>query len=142
MEPGLVLRGVVVLVDAERLPALAADPRLGDTIARQIRAADILVLNKRDLVDAFGLAASRATLAALAPGVPMVETVAAALPEALFDLGGEAPEPGPAGILPAACRARSRTRTRSSACSTGARARSTALVSGTRSPACRPRSCG
>ena len=91
VEPGLVLRGVVVLVDAERLPALAADPRMGDTIARQIRAADILVLNKRDLVDAIGLAASHATLAALAPDVPVVDTVAAALPEALFALGGEAP---------------------------------------------------
>lgn len=92
VEPGLVLRGVVVLVDAQRLPALAADPRMGDTIARQIRAADILVLNKRDLVDAFGLAASHATLAALAPAVPVVDTVAAVLPEALFALGGEAPE--------------------------------------------------
>ena len=92
-EPSLVLRGVVVLVDAERLPALAADPRMGDTVERQIRAADILVLNKRDLVDAFGLAASRATLAALAPDVPVVDTVAAALPEALLALGGQAPEP-------------------------------------------------
>ena len=92
VEPGLVLRGVVVLADAERLPGLAADPRLGDTLARQIRAADLLVLNKRDLVDASGRAAARTTLAALAPGIPVVETVAAALPEAVFDLGGEGPE--------------------------------------------------
>ncbi|MCX4194705.1 GTP-binding protein [Methylobacterium organophilum] len=67
VEPGLVLRGVVVLADAERLPGLAADPRLGDTLARQIRAADLLVLNKRDLVDEAGRAAARDTLAALAP---------------------------------------------------------------------------
>ncbi len=101
VEPGLVLRGVVVLADAERLPGLAADPRLGDTLARQIRAADLLVLNKRDLVDASGRAAARDTLAALAPGVPVVETVAAALPAAVFDLSGAGPErvrPGSSGL--------------------------------------------
>ncbi len=101
VEPGLVLRGVVVLADAERLPGLAADPRLGDTLARQIRAADLLVLNKRDLVDASGRAAARDTLTALAPGVPVVETVAAALPAAVFDLSGAGPErvrPGSSGL--------------------------------------------
>lgn len=92
VEPGLVLRGVVVLADAERLPGLAADPRLGDTLARQIRAADLLVLNKRDLVDEAGRAAARDTLAALAPGVPVIETVAAALPASVFDLGGAGPD--------------------------------------------------
>lgn len=84
VEPGLVLHAVIVLADAERLPALVADARLGDTIARQIRAADLLVLNKCDLVDPSGLSASREVLVSLRPGVPLVETVDAALPQAIL----------------------------------------------------------
>lgn len=86
VEPGLILHGVIVLADADRLPDLIADPRLGDTVARQIRAADLLVLNKCDLVDPSALSASREVLASLRPGVPVVETVEAALPEAILAL--------------------------------------------------------
>ncbi|MHB2207793.1 CobW family GTP-binding protein [Methylobacterium sp. CM6257] len=86
VEPGLVLQGVIVLADAERLPALAADPRLGDTVARQIRAADLLVLNKCDLVDPSAMSSAREVLASLRPGVSVVETVDAALPEAVLVL--------------------------------------------------------
>ncbi|MBM3523974.1 MAG: GTP-binding protein, partial [Alphaproteobacteria bacterium] len=46
------LDGVVVLLDAETLRERAADPYLADTIERQIADADLLLLNKFDLVDA------------------------------------------------------------------------------------------
>ncbi len=86
VEPSLVLHGVIVLADAERLPTLAVDRRLDETVARQIRSADLLVLNKCDLVDPAGLAAARAVLASQRPGVPVVETVEAALPDGILAL--------------------------------------------------------
>ena len=42
---------MIVLVDASACLAQAADPLLADTLQRQLRAADLLVLNKSDLVD-------------------------------------------------------------------------------------------
>lgn len=62
---GLALDGIVVLADAETLPARAADRYLADTIARQIEAADLLLLTKLDLLSPeaaaarFGWASSR-----------------------------------------------------------------------------------
>ena len=49
-DPLLQLEGVVVLVDAGAIRETAADPLLADTVLRQLRAADLLVLNKTDLV--------------------------------------------------------------------------------------------
>lgn len=48
VDPLLTLDGVVVLVDATCVQAQAADSRLTDAIERQLRAADLLVLNKTD----------------------------------------------------------------------------------------------
>ena len=50
--PALSIDGVVVLADAETLRARAADRYMGDTIARQLAEADLVVLNKTDLVAA------------------------------------------------------------------------------------------
>lgn len=94
VEPGLVLGGVIVLADAERIAALLRDERLGDTVARQVRAADLVVLNKLDLVDGAGREAARAALLAVRPGVCIAETVQATLPE---DLIGLDPAPRPSG---------------------------------------------
>ena len=44
------IEGVVVLADAENVRAQAADRYLADTIERQLGAADLVVLNKADLV--------------------------------------------------------------------------------------------
>jgi len=58
---------VVVLVDAETVRERAADRYLGDTVTRQLAEADLVLLNKIDLVDAAGQAATRGWLAGVAP---------------------------------------------------------------------------
>ena len=47
---GLVLDAVLVLADAESLRAHAADRYVGQTVCQQLRDADLLVLNKTDLL--------------------------------------------------------------------------------------------
>ncbi len=51
LHPSLARDLVVVLADAETIRSRAADPRLEDTVMRQLVAADLLVVNKCDLVD-------------------------------------------------------------------------------------------
>ena len=86
LEPGLTRDGVVVVIDAVDVQARAADRRLGDTIGRQLAAADLLVLNKRDLIEDVQAAALHAWL----PGhAPVIEARHADVPlEALFGLPG------------------------------------------------------
>jgi G3E family GTPase len=48
--PGFALDAVVVLADAENVRERAADRYMGDTIERQLAQADLIVLNKLDLV--------------------------------------------------------------------------------------------
>ena len=43
--------GVVVVADADQVRERAADKRVGDTVLRQLQAADLIVLNKVDLAD-------------------------------------------------------------------------------------------
>lgn len=47
---GYALDGTVVLADAETVRARAADAYIGDTITRQLAAADLVILNRCDLV--------------------------------------------------------------------------------------------
>lgn len=72
-DPMLQLEGVAVLVDAAAIRDVAADPLLADTVARQLRAADLLVLNKTDLVSAQALDALRHWLHGQTGGTAMVE---------------------------------------------------------------------
>jgi G3E family GTPase len=51
LDPRLVRDGVIVVVDAGSVRERAADRRVGDTITRQLAAADLLLLNKIDLAD-------------------------------------------------------------------------------------------
>jgi G3E family GTPase len=51
LEPRLSRDGVVVVVDAASVRERAADRRLADTVLRQLASADLLVLNKVDLID-------------------------------------------------------------------------------------------
>ncbi len=86
VEPMLSLNAVIVLAEAQRLPELLKDARVGDTVATQIRAADILVLNKADLADAELLARAIAAARAIRPKLRVVETVHATLSMSLLDL--------------------------------------------------------
>lgn len=60
---------VAVVVDAER--AAAGDP-LDDTFVEQLEAADVVVLNKRDLVDEAGLARAEERVTRLTRGQPVI----------------------------------------------------------------------
>ena len=70
--PALVLDAVLVLADAETLRARAADRYVGDTVLQQLREADLLVLNKADLVAPQVLDALRQWLAAMVPSARVV----------------------------------------------------------------------
>ncbi|MFO1085423.1 MAG: GTP-binding protein [Reyranellaceae bacterium] len=84
LEPRLQRDGVIVMVDAGEVRQRAADRRVGDTITRQLAAADLLVLNKTDL--AVDRAALRGWLAAHA-SAPVLEAQHADVPiDLLFGL--------------------------------------------------------
>lgn len=70
----------VVLAAADQIEALAADRHVGDTVLRQLAAAELLVLNKRDLVSEGEARRIRAWLRELSPAARIVEAVGADLP--------------------------------------------------------------
>ena len=96
LDPRLVRDGVIVVVDAETVRQRAADRRVGDTIARQLAAADLLVLNKIDLAD--DVPALRSWLSTQSPA-PVLEAKQADVPiDVLFGLprlGGTASADAP-----------------------------------------------
>ena len=96
LDPRLVRDGVGVVVDAGSVRERAADRRVGDTIARQLAAADLLLLNKTDL--AGDVATLRRWLAAQSPA-PVIEAQHAEVPvDLLFGLprlGGPTPADAP-----------------------------------------------
>ncbi|MEN8891524.1 CobW family GTP-binding protein [Planktotalea arctica] len=59
--------GTVVLVDAETIRESAENEYIGDTITRQLADADLVVMNKADLVSAMELTALEAWLQEIAP---------------------------------------------------------------------------
>lgn len=97
MIPGFRRDAVVVVVDAETARRREADPIVGRSIVRQLRAADLVVLNKVDLVDAATLAAVRTLVGRHAPGARVVETSRARLPAALVTGAAAAAEAASAG---------------------------------------------
>ncbi len=78
--PALRLDGILALVDAEAAGRIAADPACSATFASQVGAADLVILNKTDLVDAIALANTHALVGTLAPGKPVIETTGADVP--------------------------------------------------------------
>jgi G3E family GTPase len=70
LDERLVRDGVVVVADAAEVRERAADRRVGDTVLRQLAAADLVVLNKVDLAD--DLETMRGWLATHSPA-PMLE---------------------------------------------------------------------
>ena len=96
LEPRLTRNGVIVVVDAAEVQGRAADRRVGDTIQRQLKAADLLLLNKIDLAsDLPGLRAWLGTQSA----APVLEARQADVPlDLLFglDRSGTSTEAPPA----------------------------------------------
>lgn len=86
LTPGFDLDGVVVLLDAETVRRRERHPVVGRTIRRQLAAADVLVLNKIDVVSAAQLDELDDWLARAAPGVPVLHARDGDVPvSTLFD---------------------------------------------------------
>ncbi len=84
---GLSLDAVVVVADAETVRSRAADRYIGDTITRQLADADLVVLNKTDLVSEAEAATLREWLPHFAPRARIMSARRAAIaPEIVFDL--------------------------------------------------------
>jgi len=78
--PGLDADGIVVVADAETIRTRADDPWVGDTVRQQLAEADLLVLNKTDLIGAQALGALHAWLADVAPRAVRIDAVDADVP--------------------------------------------------------------
>lgn len=78
--PGLQLDAVVVLADAGTLRRLAADPYVGETVRQQLADADLLVVNKTDLVSAQELTSLQTWLGNNAPAARQLACAHATLP--------------------------------------------------------------
>ena len=112
--PGLALDAVVVLADAEQVRRQANDRWVADTVRMQLAAADLLVVNKVDLLDSPADADALCDwLSAFARQASVVRSRRAAVPvEVLFgprpedDAAGRldrsAPDPNAAPAVPAA----------------------------------------
>ena len=69
-----VVDGIVVIANADNVQEQGSDSYLGDTIRRQLAAADIVLLNKSDLALASTLAETTAWLGVETHGAPILET--------------------------------------------------------------------
>lgn len=86
LHPHLARDGIMVLVDAETIRDRAQDPLVSDTVDRQLDAADIIVLNKCDLVDSRWRGELRAWLSARAPEAALVEASHGRVPMSLLSM--------------------------------------------------------
>jgi len=85
--PGLVIDGVVVLADAETVRERADDRYMSDTVRGQLAGADLIVLNKVDLVQPEQVATTIRWLEGIAPGARLLPARNAAVPIEII-LGG------------------------------------------------------
>lgn len=85
---GYEVDGVVVLADAETVRERGGDRYLADTIERQLADANLVVLNKVDLVDPATLAETRGWIAGKAPQARIIETSQSQLPPEVVIGGG------------------------------------------------------
>jgi len=91
---GLRFDALVAIADAEAIRALAGDPDSGAPVRRQLVAADIIVLNKIDLVTPSEKDAVRDWVSELVPGARIVEASHGRVPTELV-VGPEAERRGP-----------------------------------------------
>jgi G3E family GTPase len=84
LHPGLRRDAVVVLADAELVEETADDQYVGDTIRRQLAAADLVILNKCDLLDDYDQNEVRRWLGEQAPNAAIVKARLAQVPADLL----------------------------------------------------------
>jgi len=89
--PGLVLDGVIVLADAETIAERARDRYMSDTVLAQLNAADIIILNKTDLVSRESAAETSRWLAGIVPSARIVPARNAGIPPDI--IMGRNPQP-------------------------------------------------
>lgn len=80
VERALRLNRLIVIADASRIVQLSTDTRVGDTVRNQFARADVVILNKSDLVDPDSLETARRTVTTIRPGIPVLVTSRDALP--------------------------------------------------------------
>jgi G3E family GTPase len=76
----LPLAGILVVADAEQVKIQARNKYVGETVVRQLSQANLIILNKIDLVSHEGLVSLRNWLADLAPGTPAIATTQSQVP--------------------------------------------------------------
>jgi G3E family GTPase len=84
-DPALSLEGVIVLVDASAVLEHSRDPLLADSLERQLRGADLIVVNKTDRADALERERVHAWVERVAGKTPRIEAVNAAVPRTLME---------------------------------------------------------
>ena len=105
LDPQLAPDAILVLADAETLAARLADAQVGEVVARQIAAADILLLNKTDLVPEAALVAAESALRAHNAEAALLQCRNAELPLGVLLGSGPAsatlpPDPPPTDTAP------------------------------------------
>lgn len=83
--PELSLEAVIVMVDAAAILDQARDPLLIDSLERQLKAADLIVLNKTDLVDERERGRVREWISRVVGLLPVFETAQASVPLRLLN---------------------------------------------------------
>ncbi len=78
--PGFSLDGVVVLADAEKVVELAADKYMSDTIERQLKDADLVLLNKIDLASSKKCTELRKWIPSMATNARVIEVLRSVVP--------------------------------------------------------------
>ncbi|MEO6972218.1 MAG: GTP-binding protein [Rhodoferax sp.] len=103
-DPGLSLDGVVVLVDASAALAQSRDPLLADTLERQLKAADLIVVNHCDRATDDERARVGDWIALIAGATPQFETTQARVPlPMLSGLALSSAQPARASATPSSC---------------------------------------
>lgn len=81
---GFPLVGVTVVIDAEQVRVQATDKYVGDTVLRQLRCADLLIVNKTDLIAPSELESLQSWLAEAVPDTPVLTTQAGRVDPAIL----------------------------------------------------------
>jgi G3E family GTPase len=97
--PDLVLDGVIVVADAETIEARARDRYMGDTVLAQLAHADIILLNKIDLVSPERFSEVSRWLGATAPRARVVPAKNADIPLDII-VGHHEPRQGATRLTP------------------------------------------